>query len=234
MKKHYDSILSFFKDDPEPDSEVIPIPTVYEIKKPLFETHVRVVNADMLDTALEYVSAGKKTLLHNMANPDIAGGNPWIVGAQEEDLFRRTNLHKYLSRKYYPIKTLVLSKDVKVIRSGLRKGYMSLETPSVIDIVSCPAVRHSSGGIWLSHRDVQIMTQRLRALFYTAAQNGYTHLVFSAWGCGGFGCPPEHVSCIFKSIIDEYNGCFEQITFAIWDENFPKSNFAIFSKLFRE
>lgn len=232
MNKIYTEILSQFKDDPEMNSIVINTPPIAPTN-PMFETQIHIVNADMLDTALEYVRAGKKTLLHNMANPEIAGGNPWIVGAQEEDLFRRTNLHKFLQRKYYPIRSVLISENVTVVRSGLRKGYVPLESPVSIDIASCPAVRHFGGGVWLSHRDANIMAQRLRTLFQTAASMGYTHLVFSAWGCGGFGCPPEHVSRIFKTIIQEYKGYFEVICFAIWDDNFPKSNFAIFSNTFR-
>lgn len=236
MEKHYSSILSYYASAPLGVSGIIPLSTHHLDRPPpaktAYKTQVNVINADTLDTALEYATAGHKTLLLNMANPDIPGGAPQLVGAQEEDLFRRTNLHKYLTVKQYPLhRKLLLSRGVEVIRDGLRKGYVPLPVPTHMDIISGSAPRHMGGGTRLHATDAQTMYHKMCALFHVAAAEGYTHLVLSAWGCGGFGCPPEHVARLFKQALALYADYFHTVTFAIWDENYPKSNYAIFNKI---
>ena len=237
MDKIYASILSQYADKPQGKSDLVHVPAFVQlpsvIKSPRYETQISVVNADTLDTALVYTAAGKKTLLLNMANPDTPGGAPSLVGAQEEDLFRRTNLHKYLYYRLYPLhKRLILSRGVEVVRAGLRAGYTPLPTPAYVDIISGSAPRNRTTGTRLAPADAHALATKIATLFSTAAAGGYTHLVLSAWGCGGFGCPPEHVSLLFKQVCDAYAGVFEVITFAIWDENYPKSNYAVFKKTF--
>jgi uncharacterized protein (TIGR02452 family) len=234
MDKVYASILTHYKDTPNGAIEIIPIPTIPlpSPGHPTFETVVCVVNADTLDVALEHVYGGHKTLLLNMAHPELPGGSPILVGAQEEDLFRRTNLHKYLIHKHYPLhKRALLARGVEVIHEGLRKKYASC-APAHIDIISSAAVQAHGicGGTQLSPLHAQSMLSKIHNVFYTAAYYGYTHLVLSAWGCGGFECPPEHVSRLFKKVLAEYEGRFAEVTFAIWDENYPKSNYAVFTK----
>lgn len=239
MDKIYASILSHYSGTgtaPEGAVEIIPIPIIPLPLPPAphtaYDTVVRVVNADTLDVALEYMRDGHRTLLLNMANAELPGGNPSIVGAQEEDLFRRTNLHKFLNIKHYPLhKRALVTRGVEVIRDGLRKGYTPCR-PAYVDIISSAAVRATGicCGTQLSPLHAQIMLSKIHNLFHTAAYYGYTHLVLSAWGCGGFECPPEHISRLFKKVLETYAGRFAEVTFAIWDENYPKSNYAIFKK----
>src|SRR5579862_3807290 len=102
---------------------------------PLFEinkyrkyenTKIDVVNSDTLDLAL---SLSKNTLLLNMANPIKIGGNLNIIGSQEEDLFRRTDLCLHLTQDYYPLNStlVILSKNVKVFSKGLRHNFEELK-----------------------------------------------------------------------------------------------------------
>ena len=35
---------------------------------------------------------------------------------------------------------------------------------------------------------------------------GHTQLVLSAFGCGAFRCPPDHVAHIFKAVLQQYAG----------------------------
>lgn len=40
--------------------------------------------------------------------------------------------------------------------------------------------------------------------------------MLSAFGCGAFSNPPNHIAAIFKQVIcHEYAGCFKQVVFAI-------------------
>lgn len=193
-------------------------------------SNVSVVNADTLDTAL----LAPNTLLLNMANPSRPGGNPALVGAQEEDLFRRTNLHRFLVPTLYPLHNkIVLSKHVEVVKKGLREAYAPLDAPAYVDIVSCAAVQNAHGELYgaaLSPLDARKMAQKIWNIFLLAKEHKYARIVLSAFGCGGFQCPPEHVSRLFRDVLCAFHGDFEEIVFAIWDECSPCSNYAVFKK----
>lgn len=83
-----------------------------ETPKPLEKTEklgsVTVINKECLDAGLEYKNMGFNPVVLNMAS-DIhpGGGYRTGAGAQEESLFRRTNLHMCLDGKqkkmFYPI-----------------------------------------------------------------------------------------------------------------------------------
>lgn len=69
------------------------------------------------------------------------------------------------------------------------------------------------------------MRQVLRVL----AQNQVTHCVLGAMGCGAFQNPPGEVARIYKEVLREveWNGVFEEITFAVLDTK-SEGNYSIF------
>lgn len=228
MDKVYDSIVEYYKDKHQ-TADVWVFTLRHCISLPSGEpiSSVSIVNADTLDTAL----AAPNTLLLNMANPTSPGGCPRLTGAQEEDLFRRTNLHRSLQLSLYPLHNkLVLCKHVEVIRKGIREGYAPLEAPRYVDILSCSAVQNLGIGRFLKPSDARIMRQKIWTIFEVAKTCKYERLVLSAFGCGGFRCPPEHVSAIFRDVAYAFRGDFKEIVFAIWDESYPCSNYAVFKK----
>ena len=46
-----------------------------------------------------------------------------------------------------------------------------------------------------------------------AVEEGHTHLVAGALGCGVWGCPPTHVAEIFRDVL--VDSPLEHVTFAI-------------------
>jgi hypothetical protein len=38
----------------------------------------------------------------------------------------------------------------------------------------------------------------------------------SAFGCGAFCNPPDHMAELFRDVLEEYRGCFKHICFAIF------------------
>lgn len=189
-------------------------------------TTVKVESCDMVEKALLIPGC----LMLNMANAELPGGYPHLTGAQEEDLFRRSNLFQFLEKSFYPIRdnTVLLAKNVEFYAYGLRKQYTPYEKPAYLNIISCPGVKNTTPGTSLSPSDTLRMKIKLTTLFEAAYAHGYKDLVLSALGCGGFACPPEHVSLLFKQVIQKFKGCFETITFCIIDENYIKCNYRIF------
>nr|QBK86669.1 MAG: protein of unknown function DUF2263 [Marseillevirus LCMAC102] len=194
-----------------------------------YDTTVSVVNDDTLDVALEHPNS----LLLNMANPQTPGGYLQTIGAQEEDLFRRTDLHKYLDKSFYPLSNkALLSTKVRVFSFGLRQRYKLLSQENHVDIITCAAVKNKILGNTMNPKDISIMKIKIELLYQTAILHNYSTLILSAFGCGGFGCPPEHVSQLFKYVNNKYQGCIKNVIFAIFDDNHPHSNYDVFQKCF--
>jgi len=196
----------------------------------------------------------------NMASYKNPGGG--VVNgsaAQEENIFRRTNLFKSLYQfvpyggnygieKHptfgYPLLGLdgIYSKDVTVFRGSEKNGYYLLNSPFNISVISVCAIKRpelKDGKI--GEHDLKLNTQKIKTIFNIAIENGHTDLVLSAFGCGSYGNPPEQIAKIFKDLLDnEYRDYFNNIVFAIFDdhncykEHNPDGNLKPFQEIFNK
>jgi uncharacterized protein (TIGR02452 family) len=203
----------------------------YEHHIPRFETTaVEILQKDCVYAAIDQVRLGLKPLLLNMASEFKAGGG---VGkgssAQEEDLFRRSDYFLHLLTAKYPLEPVcsLTSQQVLFYRLGAQEGYERMKFPTCIDCIAAPAIRRpvtSQGGTRFAKiEDVELFRNKMRQLFDVAYRLGNDCLVLSAWGCGAFGCPTEHVAALFREVVSENQGRFKKIVFAIFDtSNFDR------------
>ena len=63
------------------------------------------------------------------------------------------------------------------------------------------------------------MKKKITTIFETAYKRGHDSLVLSALGCGAFRCPAKGIAEIFNEVIQEYDGYFNVILFAIYPGN---------------
>ena len=73
--------------------------------------------------------------------------------------------------------------------------------------------------------------KRWRRILSVALKNGCATLVLGAFGCGAFRNNPEIVAKAAKKIVDEFNGYFKCIEFAVACKN-DWTNFETFEKVF--
>jgi uncharacterized protein (TIGR02452 family) len=205
------------------ERESIVLDTLEEYPKQ-YKPIVEFVKEDCVNAALSETNP----LLLNMADWEIAGGCVETgAAAQEEELFRRSNYHKILLQKYYPMTRLrtIVSKGVEFYASGIATGYLPYNLPTRIDCVAAPAVRFpylDRGRGFKSFGnddDAKLMEEKIRMLFHAAHVSGNTTFILSAWGCGAYGCPVDHVAEIFKKVINE-GVPVKKIVFAILGPNF--------------
>lgn len=188
-------------------------------------TILKVLEQDCIYAALE--APPGRTCILNMADWSKAGG---VVEAgsraQEEELFRRSNLHLHLHQSYYPLGLYhtVYSTNVEFFKDGVDRKYQRMATPQYFDVISAPALcgpeTTDDGEYFVHESDVDIMKTKIRNLILIAAEHNVNTLILSAWGCGAFGSPPTHVAQLFKEIIREYDGLIPNITFAIIGYNY--------------
>ncbi|EFC39665.1 predicted protein [Naegleria gruberi] len=217
------------------------IPTLNSSDNSIQEkTRVLVINGDCVDVAFkiqdELVKSGKmqneRVAILNMANPNTPGGGYQSgCGAQEENLFRRSNLYQCLDNKVdqldkhrkwsYPIghESACFSPNVLFFRGCEAKGYPLLQVPRLLDVITAAAVPNKS-------KNTEKIDGRnngtIEAIFKVAILNGVRNLVLSAFGCGAFKNNPNQMAKAFKTQLEKYEGYFDRIYFAIIEDHNSK------------
>ncbi len=216
------------------------------IKQNYSKTHIDIVNEDSIILGKKLKDHGFNPLVlifadHRFAGGDVGNGS----GAQEESLFRRTNLcNGLLQNKFYPIFSgeSIILKNVTVFRDIEKNNYEFI-TPYVMDFIACPGIQNPKieNGIFNEH-DEFILRTKIKCIFQAAQNNNNDSLVLGPIGCGSWRCPPKEVARIFKEEISKYNGSFKIILFACLEvdqkdyivvNRHHESNYHIFTDCFK-
>ena len=226
-------------------------------------TKFSVIEADCLETAHLLQMAGYKVCVLNMASRQNPGGGVLKgLGAQEENLFRRTDIYRSLYRfadyasKYgimrdansYPLDRNfggIYSEGINVLRGSERSGYCLLENPYAMNVVSVAAINNpelikTAKGYRIVNSLIEPTKNKIRTILRIAATHNNDCLVLSAFGCGAYRNPPEHIAEIFRDVFNEneFSGRFKMVVFAIiddhntWTEHNPTGNVIPFMKEF--
>lgn len=183
---------------------------------------VELLNQDCVRGAFQLQRAGHSVALLNMCNPTVKGGYYHLAGAQEEGIVRASDYLTHLAPVQYPVPDHCVVYTPAVHFHGHKKP---------LAIIACAALRQpnlSDNGRFIVGTGALVMAMKIDHIFTTAWRHGHTALVLSAFGCGGFRNPPEHVSALFASALRKWRECFDVIRFCIFDECHPASNFAVF------
>ena len=201
--------------------------------RPFQKTEVFVRNADCVIEALKMLDEGMRPAVINMANANNPGGGYLSgSGAQEENLFRRSNCNNFLdpnrngyNPNIYPIPLIGghYVPGVTIFRGPESEGYPLLPEPKKIDVLTVAALSYPDiyydsqrGEYMMYEKDVKTSSQKIRVLYEMAREQGNDGIVLSAIGCGAFRNPPKQVAELFLEATKKYYGFFKQIVFAIF------------------
>ncbi|WP_320128410.1 TIGR02452 family protein [uncultured Sphaerochaeta sp.] len=234
-----------------------------EISSGNFMTNISVEDRDCLLVAS---TLGNNPLVLNMAdNTHPGGGVEQGSGAQEESLFRSSNYflsmyqfdesfaQKYniqKSKSHYPLDNSfgsVYSPKVTIFRGPEEDGYPLLDTPFTVSFLAVSAIRQptilaDAKKNWkLDTPSIELTKTKIRTIFKGAMANHQETLVLSAFGCGAFCNPPEHMAALFHEVLREktFLHAFKSIVFAIKDDHNshkwynPEGNYQPFAKEFK-
>lgn len=234
---------------------------INDVVKPYDGTDVIVADADCLDTAKKFIKDGCKCAVLNMASFIRPGGGV-LKGsaAQEESLFRRTNLfmslYQFSGDMYqvtgidkpildvYPLSMrygAIYSKNITVFRTSERTSDCHLmDDPFTIDVITIAAVKKpqlENGKLpkWVT----EVLEGKVEMMLDLCAIHGIDTPILGAFGCGAYGTPPEEMAKIFSSVIrkEKYKRVFRHIVFPIIDdhnsrkEHNPEGNFKPFNDI---
>lgn len=181
------------------------------------------------------------------------GGYLTGAGAQEENLFRRTNYVQHLAdpekefdpkRKWeyrLPEFSCVYSTNVQIFRASEDQGYAFLPSPVPMSFVAIPAYPNPPCTGYKDEKQlipnmVEKVKRKMRIMLSTGLHQGHDSLVLSAWGCGAFRNPPRHIAKLFQEVLSEpaFRNRYRHISFSILDDHNSKGegNFKAFFDTF--
>lgn len=226
------------------------------------KTNIVVTKNRTMEAGRAWSKKGNTAVLNFASATTPGGGVVKGSSAQEECLCRVSSLYNCLnqnvcwSRFYNPHRkdaNVVHNNDIiytpKVI--GIKDDdYNDLDEKDFyyVDVITCaaPNLREVPNNGWCnvgeSNNAVQIPDDELynvhlsraKAILNVAAENKIHNLVLGAFGCGAFQNNPEVVAKAYKTALDEFQGVFENIEFAIYCKDYETQNYEIFKKILED
>lgn len=220
---------------------------------------VEVINSDSLAAGYKLLKEDLHPAVLNFANRQTPGGGVLGgSGAQEENIFRRSNLFMSLYQfhdhgisfdipqraEQYPLDRNyggVYSPAVTVLRGLESEGYPFLAEPYQVGIITVAALNRPplQSPDLLAADMIEPTKRKMRTIFRIALTHGHDSIVLGAFGCGSFRNPPSHIARLFHEIMDEpeFLDRFKKIVFAIYDRKVDHlrsktGNLAYFQKEF--
>ena len=229
--------------------------------KQLRRTHlsqqpVRVLSGDWGEVTLRLTQDhGECFAVLNMANAYVPGG-AYVEGAvaQEENIFRRTDCHfRISSEEYDPVADRYRPEWTRLISGENGRVYLDTKSPRVCLRGPEDRNRPDLGYSWLnenqifpfyelrsaakdlrdeSHFSPEAMRNRISAQLDTLIEQGVSHVVLGAFGCGAFMNPAECVAELYREEICIRRTHFSVIVFAIYNAGYGPGNFKPFNSVF--
>jgi len=228
---------------PDSNSEYFDCPKKLESDSN-YQTKYSVINADCLETAEILLKSGLNPCVLNLASRHNPGGGVINgAGAQEENIFRRTNLflslyqfatyaNEYGIKKHlksYPLDTNtkgIYSADITIFRGSEKNGYCLLKKPYNVSIVTVPAISkpelvEKNGKLYIADNLVEPTKEKIRTILRIAGKYKHDCLVLGAFGCGAFANPPNHIAELFRCVFfeEEFVSKFKSVVFSIFEDN---------------
>ena len=209
------------------------------------KTQISVINADCLELAELLCKTGYNPCVLNMANRRNPGGGVFNgSGAQEENIFRRSNLHTALFQfveygKEYGIKLnptyrypldkkhgAIYTPNITVFRGSEPNGYCLLKDQFNVAIITIPAINKPDLEVVnekyrIAEEFIIPTKEKIRMMLGIAISKKHDSIILSAFGCGAFKNPPEHMAELFRDVFEEeaFKDKLKVIVFAIIDDH---------------
>jgi uncharacterized protein (TIGR02452 family) len=195
------------------------------------DTKISVVNTDTVTSAQKYSTMGRTALLNMASYKRPGGGVRNGAVAQEECLFRCSNLGDAIPSDNYPldIDEGVYTRDAYFFRD-FYYGYID---PFKVDVITVPAINLREQEIDMVYYE-ETTRDKIVMMLSMAADNNVENLILGAWGCGVFKNDPKVISRLFREVIEtRFSGYFKNIVFAVInDHNSVDNNYNIFKDTF--
>ncbi len=215
-------IVSIMEEQEKAEKETI---TAYSVDKQFltakYSTKLHFLNTTTLDAAKDY--SGEVVALNFASATHPGGGFLNGAQAQEESLCRSSGLYMTIkdSEAYFLNKSnplyedfYIYSPDVPVFKDD--NGRL-LEKPWLCSFITSPAINMGRA----ARTDISLIEKTMQRRIDAVLNLGIKekNIVLGAWGCGAFRNDPYTIAKLFKNSIENYDGLYENIIFAITNKN---------------
>ncbi len=208
----------------------------------IFENNIIIEPLDTVSAIQKWSQFGKVCALNMASHKRPGGGVENGARAQEECLFRCSNLSVVVSKDFYPLNTLECLYTEKAVFFK-DKDYRLID-PIESDVITIAALRlvgvvGSNGSLSYEPSDSRINYEKvtkdkIRLMLSIPYSFGSEYLILGAWGCGVFKNDPEKMAQYFKDILigEGYANLYKKIIFAVInDHNSVANNYEIFNRI---
>lgn len=206
---------------------------------------ITVESLDTVSALVKYAQLGKTAILNMASSKRKGGGVLKGAVAQEECIFRCSNLH-HIPDNFYPLKSneFIYTFDATFIKDF----YYNVMPPVKADVITMPAINLNKTHIDnIGTNDVvenydELIEYKIKCILNSATVGECENIILGAWGCGVFKNDPTIIANKFKSILGKVSNYsfgkrrnFTHIVFAIInDHNSIKNNYQIFKDILEE
>ena len=206
-----------------------------------FKNNIIVEPIDTVSAIQKWSQVGKVCALNMASHKRPGGGVENGARAQEECLFRCSNLFDVVSKDFYPLMDFECLYTQRSIFFK-DKDYYPIK-PIECDVITIPAIRlvgvvTDKGLVKFEPENnmyyEQVTKEKIRLMLSVPKSWGAEYLILGAWGCGVFKNDPEKISQYFKDIIigEGYGSLYKKIIFAVInDHNSVANNYEIFNRI---
>jgi uncharacterized protein (TIGR02452 family) len=211
--------------------------------------NLSVLNMDSV-TALCQFKEGKSCVLNMASYKRPGGGVARGSKAQEEALFRSSNLAMSISSAFYPLDK---SDSLYTQKATFFKDfYLQNMSPVESDVVTIAAINLNDGinttnatvdATYSAKNDpeyVKLTYEKIRLMLTVATHYEVDNLILGAWGCGVFKNDPNFIAQAFKDVLNEviserkFLNYFNNVVFAIInDHNSVSNNYTAFKNVLK-
>ena len=204
-------------------------------------TTIEVVDADCMLEGIRLLDKGYHPAVLNMSNRQTPGGGVLNgAGAQEETVFRRTNIFRSLyqfarfaenygirrSAFHYPMDQNfggIYTPSVTVFREEEGNGFRLMEEPRELSFISVAGMNRPQlkpDGMIVDYL-LEPIRHKIRTILRIGLVHGHDSLVLGALGCGAFRNPPSQIARLFHEVLmeKEFADKYRHISFAILEDH---------------
>jgi len=202
----------------------------------VFENNIIVEPLDTVSAIQKWSQVGRVCALNMASYKRPGGGVENGARAQEECLFRCSNLFDVVSKDFYPLgdyeclytQRSLFFKD---------KDYIQIE-PIQCDVITLAAINLNDKAKYDPVQNLynyeNLTREKIRLMLSVPQSWGAQYLILGAWGCGVFKNDPEKIAQYFKDAIigEGYGSLYKKIIFAVInDHNSVANNYQIFNTI---
>jgi uncharacterized protein (TIGR02452 family) len=201
-----------------------------------FENNIIVEPLDTVSAIQKWSQVGRVCALNMASYKRPGGGVENGARAQEECLFRCSNLFDVVSKDLYPLRDheCLYTQRALFFKD---KDYYQI-TPIECDVITLAAINLNDKAKYDPVQNLynyeNLNREKIRLMLSVPQSWGAQYLILGAWGCGVFKNDPEKVAQYFKDAIigEGYGSLYKKIIFAVInDHNSVANNYEIFNRI---